>query len=34
MLRFVPETGVWLDGGVALRWSAREAARQLAATGP
>ena len=34
MLRFVPGTGVWLRGGVALRWSAREPARQLAATGP
>lgn len=34
MLRFVPEAGVWLNGGVALRWSAREPARQLVATGP
>jgi len=33
MLRFVPDAGVWLDSGTALRWSAREPARQLAATG-
>ena len=34
MLRFVPESGVWVDNGLALRWSGREPARQLAATGP
>jgi predicted pyridoxine 5'-phosphate oxidase superfamily flavin-nucleotide-binding protein len=34
MLRFVPQRGVWVNSGVALRWSAREPARQLAATGP
>jgi len=34
MLRFAPETGLWLDAGAALRWSAPERARQLAATGP
>ena len=34
MLRFVPEAGVWVANGVALRWSAREPARQLSATGP
>ena len=34
MLRFAPETGLWLHSGAALRWSAPERARQLAATGP
>ena len=34
MLRFAPEAGVWVQASVALRWSAPERARQLAATGP
>jgi predicted pyridoxine 5'-phosphate oxidase superfamily flavin-nucleotide-binding protein len=34
MLRFAPEAGVWVQASAALRWSAPERARQLAATGP
>ncbi len=34
MLRFEPEAGVWVQASAALRWSAPERARQLAATGP
>jgi uncharacterized protein len=34
MLRFEMQRGVWLEPGRALRWSAPEPARQLAATGP
>jgi uncharacterized protein len=33
VLRFVPDAGVWVDSGVALRWSAPEPAKQLAAAG-
>jgi hypothetical protein len=34
MLRFQPQVGAWLEKCVPLEWSAPEAARQLAATGP
>jgi predicted pyridoxine 5'-phosphate oxidase superfamily flavin-nucleotide-binding protein len=34
MIKFVPEEGLWVRAAAALRWSAPEFARQLAATGP
>ena len=34
MLKFVPDEGVWVRAGGALRWSAPARARQLEGTGP
>lgn len=34
MLKFVPDEGVWVRAGEALRWSAPARARQLEGTGP